>query len=153
MTPILFLDIDGVLATEATHFEHGVFDPLCVRALNMLHERLQPDIVVSSTWRYGLNLRGLRQLFKQQGVRMPVIGSTPSCFRGGHKHGLVTSSTRGDEIAAWLTAYPTERPILIIDDDKDMGALQDRLIQTESVRGLTFEDVDRAVALLMSVPA
>lgn len=144
--PLIFVDIDGVLATRKTLYRLGEFDPRCVHALNWLTDRIEAEIVVSSTWRLHWNLRGLRQLFRQQGCRAAVIASTPSSARGGGRYGITLASTRGDEIAAWLREHGNGRPYLILDDEGDLGSHH---IQTDYEIGLTFEDVERALAILL----
>lgn len=148
---IVFLDLDGVLNSQAWYDRRGphppdldyfdyAIDPETVEHLNRLCAATGARIVFSSTWRGDLSVRRIAADFLRVGCTARVIGKTPRL------HG----ETRGTEIAAWLTIYRAglETDFVILDDDGDMGLLLPRLIQTDRATGLTDADVDRAIAVL-----
>lgn len=140
---IIFLDIDGVLATLATKYHHG--DPACVRRLNALTTASGASIVVSSTWRKG-GLRSIRRILKGWGVTAPVYDITPdlSAQRGE----LALAVPRGREIQAWLDTSTDIMHFVILDDTDDMEHLKPLLVQPDPYKGLQFDDCERALHLL-----
>lgn len=156
-TRIVFLDVDGVLnstawyksrggliaavmQTDCTMEEHArtQLDPAAIERVNVLCERTGALVVVSSTWRgnmFRLTL-GLRPH-----RRFEIIDKTPRL-----------DTDRGLEIQAWMDRHNVmAEQIVILDDDSDMLHLTPRLVKTEFDTGLTDEDVERAIALLMPV--
>lgn len=160
---VLFLDIDGVLNSRAWAEKRGpegfrIFDPEAVAQLRRIVQQTGCQIVVSSSWRVGRSFTGMREEFGECGMDPEIVGriidKTPE-WRTAHGGGIVAGfACRGDEIAAWLKGY--RRPVeafVILDDNSDMGALTERLIQTEWAVGLTAADADRAIAMFAEVPA
>jgi hypothetical protein len=148
-TPIIFLDIDGVMVTrdcfvnpEPKNSHHRMFDGRCVRALQRIIEAV-PDvrIVVSSTWRLGSAemFDRLRDHIALHGITAPVCGRTPD-FRG---------QERGTEISHWLQHHKRIERFAILDDENDMGdELLPRLVQTDFENGLTDQHADTVIAML-----
>ncbi len=145
--PLVFLDIDGVLATARTRFKLGELDPICVQALNALTEDTGAELVISSTWRMYFSVGEMRQMFTRQGVTARIVGYTAVVDRGTGTHGLVAAVERGREIALFLQVGPP-RPFVILDDDDDMAELRRYLVRTTSAIGLTPGDVLQAKAIL-----
>lgn len=148
MTPILFLDVDGVLNCRTSHEITG--EPVChvdadkVALLNEVVRRSGCHVVVSSTWRKGPESGpdSCREILNAGGVRVPFARNwrTPESW-----HGI-----RGGEIAAWLTRNGSPR-YAIVDDNSDMlPEQQARFVQTDFEHGLTREHADRLIALLSS---
>jgi len=166
MNPILFLDIDGVL-NSVSWSERRVrpiaqgwmweaeynLDPDAVAILNRICSRTRCAVVLSSTWRKSHALTMMNRLLSFRGFKVGLIGATPMI--GGANHGRAFVG-RGEEIHEWLrmagvlTPYPiTPHPIAILDDDSDMEPFMDRLVQTDCEVGLTDDDADRCIELLM----
>ena len=70
---VIFLDIDGVLATETTlkaekHLCYNEraypFDKKSVKALNQVLEKRNPEIVITSDWRRAFDLFEIDKIFK-----------------------------------------------------------------------------------------
>lgn len=156
--PLIFLDIDGVLVNlwslKRGRDSQGLHraDPLCVAQLNRLTDESGAQLVISSTWR----LKGLPlvvDVLKSWGVTGKVVGATPdlTTVRGSK---LLVAPSRGREISAWLdlTGDVGDRvagvSFVILDDDGDMDDLLSRLVWTDTYRGLTSADVDRALEVL-----
>ena len=137
---IIFLDIDGVLnckATCAQSSKNYKFDADKVVFLNDIIHQTQANIVVSSSWRCGMTIKNLQDMFGKNGVNGIVIGSTPSSTHG-----------RGDEIQQWIkNHYGVESFIIIDDDDFDMGDLLNRVVLTDMETGLQAKHVEQAITL------
>lgn len=151
---LIFLDIDGVMVTHATWGQrrdhgHANADPTCIAVLNHIIAQTGADIVVTSVWRLDRNLAELREIINLHfGITGRVVDRTPRLIK--KQDGIYVAQERGEEIAAWLNdyeRYPIES-FVILDDDADMGALKDRLVQTSFERGLTMADAERAIELL-----
>lgn len=147
VTRIIFLDIDGVLNTfhsmtrglGPNRLHH--FQKSCVKELNRIIKLGEAKIVVSSTWRKHKDWRETQAHIELEGVRGDIIGRTPS----------LDSRIRGEEIQAWLDAYPYQAhigSIVILDDDSDMGLLMPWLVQPSMEGGLRRHHGDRALEIL-----
>ena len=136
---MIFLDIDGVLAPIRHWDRYGDLDPACVGVLNDIVARVDADIVVSSTWRYGKTVAELQAMLEAQGFAGRVVDVTPTGAPG---------AGRGDEIAAWLSEHEVSG-YAIIDDHGDVGELRTRLVLTQPAHGLTAADAPRVIAALV----
>jgi hypothetical protein len=136
---VIFLDIDGVLAPIREFDRYGDLEPACVDVLNEIVEQSGAAVVVSSSLRYGKTIDELQQMLDDVGFRGRVVDVTPTHLRG---------CDRGDEIAAWLDDHRVGGWV-ILDDHRDMGALLDRLVQTNPTRGLEAAHVAQALARLV----
>ncbi|MBZ5709030.1 HAD domain-containing protein [Nannocystis pusilla] len=144
MTRVIFLDIDGVMNTLSTPVDAArgltsLLLPRCVAALNQVVRATGAAVVVTSTWRLTMPLAELRAHFAAAGCVAEILDITPD----------LDAPRREREIAAWLAAQPEPpRAWCILDDDRDMGALADRLVSTDSHRGLGDHELPRVLALL-----
>jgi hypothetical protein len=149
-TPIIFLDIDGVLNNPGCYLiasgSRTPPDPKCVEALNYITESSGARIVVSSSWRIGREVIELRELLIGWGVKAPVISKTP-----------YLGTMRGLEIADWLLRHEGTRyypsSFIVLDDDPDAEPFLDHLIQTAGHIGLTMADAERAIRHIQSANA
>ena len=114
---VIFLDIDGVLnVIPQGHDRWGaIFHPHLVDNLKRIIDITGAKIVISSTWRMGNELPGMRELWSDRGLPGEVIGITPNFM---YKYG--TTLCRGKEIDAYLEEHPEVEKYVIIDDDTDM---------------------------------
>lgn len=129
---VVFLDIDGVLATPSSYEvvrrvqaaptennpmpedrEYFSFDPKAVENLNLVLRTTGAAIVVSSTWRLLYSLSELREILSREGVEGRVVGVT-----GTHPKG------RGREIQEWLkreaAAVGSDKYVIIDDSVGDI---------------------------------
>ena len=150
---ILFLDIDGVLASYnflcGTDGEKGFIDKEKVALLN----KLKPygvEVVISSSW--GYNEDTVKQL-TACGLNLPIIGGT--------EHFYSDWLCRGNEIAKWLSytfgnynvftgevsSYSDkDYEYVILDDNDDMLMCQkDNFIHVDTDEALTEEDINKAI--------
>lgn len=139
---ILFLDIDGVLNSEAwyrsrsdgTWSEEREFDPEAVFLLRAIVALTGCDIVISSSWRIGRNLAELQNLLPG----LPLIDKTPV---------MTTGHTRGEEIKVWLQNHAPAARYAIVDDDSDFYETQP-LVKTCWKTGLLPRHAQRIVEIL-----
>lgn len=174
MRPIVFLDIDGVLNTgeeysawskamnddglDSARVIRGVhagepmderhaellFGEKQVIKLNTVTEGTGAAIIISSSWRmfYASRFPALKALLGRAGVVADVVGMTPP-----------NVPHRGYAIQAWLTHNLTKDDdvrMCILDDEGPWSfpKLQRFLVQTDANKGLTKEDVDRALTVM-----
>jgi hypothetical protein len=149
---ILFLDIDGVLAsTDFLSKSGGKFiDKEKVALLNKL-KPYDVEVVISSSW--GYNEDTVKEL-TDCGLELPIIGGT--------EHFHSDWLCRGNEIAKWLDDSFDEYDVftgkvyiykdsedyeyVILDDDVDMLMCQkDNFIHVDSYESLTEEDINKAI--------
>lgn len=164
---IIFLDIDGVLnSVQSSIMFHrrwrdagkpqgrralrdAEFCPLaCSNFLYILEKIPDLKIVLSSTWRLGLDHDGVRHLLMRIGVKPEqILGRTP----------FIYAAERGVEIQRFLEALDPSKfmmPVvddylaleprfIILDDDSDMAHLKDHLIQTDYRIGLSWIEVEK----------
>ena len=152
---VLFLDIDGVLASYKGDVKNkripyeNKWSSKSIHLLNMLIDKFDLKIVLSSTWRKNKiceTVDDINILFKEYGIRPVCIGKT------GNEHYVFEKSkwdyqsetyerfksiegnvTRGYQIYNWLKRYDKViDQIVIVDDDGDMSPYMDRLIHVYS---------------------
>jgi hypothetical protein len=87
--PIIFLDIDGVLATVKQYnispngkswlrkYDVYPFDKKCVKVLNTILEKTDADMIISSDWRINYSMDELCDIFTINGIIKTPVGSTP----------------------------------------------------------------------------
>ncbi|NEN87383.1 HAD domain-containing protein [Paenibacillus elgii] len=144
---IIFLDIDGVLVTSRhmvqskKYFGHA-FDPECVRSLQEILEKTEANIVVSSSWREGRTLKQLQSIFELNGIKK-VVGMTP----------IIEGAIRGKEIKEYLNDILKNGlevdKFVIIDDEEEMGELDDHLVETSFESGITKTIADMVIHFLV----
>lgn len=147
--PIIFLDIDGVLNSDAFYdrllaagepIPRPPIDREAVARLERIVQATGAEIVLSTSWR---GHPDLPRWLVERGCSAEVVGMTP-----------VLRGDRGREIAAWLRRNRFRRnpalagPFAILDDGDDVGALAPWLVRTTPELGLQDGHVDRAIALL-----
>ena len=150
---ILFLDIDGVLASYDYLLSlKGFIDKKKVALLNML-KPYDVEVVISSSW--GYNEDTVKQL-TACGLELPIIGGT--------EHFYSDWMCRGNEIAKWLVDTFDEYNVytgkasqysgkdyeyVILDDDEDMLMCQkDNFIHVDRYTALTEENINKAIDIL-----
>jgi hypothetical protein len=90
---VIFLDIDGVLATHKQYMMNRKkfqdknsiakelnipypFDPKCVKVFNQILDATDADIVLSSDWKLHFSLEDIDKIFKFNGVNKSPIDTT-----------------------------------------------------------------------------
>ena len=147
---IIFLDVDGVLnsrnklieiynKTQKPHSGNNFpFDEKCLENLKKLVEETNAKIVITSTWRkYESNMNILITKFKTYDLDKHVIGYTP-----------ILDTKREEEIIEYLNNLDNNINFVIIDDIRDMGKLNDKLVVTSPQTGFTEENMKIAIKIL-----
>lgn len=169
---VIFLDIDGVLNSEAyartleekhrqlghtSEVPCGCFklfshiDRDAVSRLNRLVAETSAKIVVISTWRKKFGVPELQALLVDHGLVGEVIATTPDGYRTPElRQGLAPDARifRGHEIDFWLQQHPEVDGFVILDDDSDMVMHGNRLVQTDCEEGLLDDHVDLAIRVM-----
>ena len=154
--PVLFLDIDGVLNSDAWLGRHHgrrltlpdhaaeMLDPEAVGRLERIRQATGCRVVVSSSWRHTLPLAEIERLLRRHGFAGQLADRTPA------------GTSRTSEILAWLAAAGgPSLPHLALEDEPDPGAdgfHRVRWLVTATADGLTERDAERAIRAL-SPPA
>lgn len=166
MEKIIFLDIDGVLATPE-YLKNGqwALNPEKQKLLGEILAQTDAKIVLSSSWRYA-TLEKTKEHMEAKGFLFndKLIGVTIRAYQWLERGtGIHLSIPRGVEIKQWIDTHihsdngkNWERKILgkdftyvILDDECDMLLEhKDNFIRTNSVIGLTNDDVRIAVEIL-----
>lgn len=179
MRQIIFLDIDGVLATPENldKADMWTFTPRCVEQLRrILIAHPSAEIVVSSSWRKE-TVEATKQYLQDEGLGIDVIDRITGITIRGYNYiqkGVAMSIPRGVEIRQWIDhnihsggnglyipgANGTfqrrnlglEYQYVILDDDTDMLLEQGpRFVRCHSSKGLTRELSDKAIGVLRGV--
>ncbi len=148
MTMIIFLDIDGVIATSKSYKEYpdkdDLLDRRCMQALNYLCKTLNAKVVISSTWRME-GLEALRKKFEFTGFKGEIIGLTPNLIDEK------LYARRGTEILRWLEQNKYEGEYIVLDDEifdikNDIAEFRIHHIENGfRKRGLTIQRADKIV--------
>lgn len=166
MEKIIFLDIDGVLATpEYLKDGQWALNPEKQKLLGEILAKTDAKIVLSSSWRYS-TLEKTKEHMESEGFLFndKLIGITIRAYQYLKRETRIhLSIPRGVEIKQWIDTHihsdngrNWERKKLgkdftyvILDDDYDMLLEhKDNFIRTNSEIGLTDDDVMGAVAIL-----
>ena len=148
---VIFLDVDGVLNNRHTRTrtcEGWCFvDDFLVARVRKIVDATGAVIVLSSTWRDEWNIKDeslngsdfneLRAKFNEFG--MDFFSRTGAWQKRG----------RGWEIMDWLERHEAIESFVILDDWNDMGPVRDHLILTNPSLGLTEENVQEAIKILL----
>lgn len=155
---ILFLDIDGVLASVDFLMKNnrkGFIEKEKIALLNQL-KPYDVEVVISSSWGYN---EDTVNTLKSCGLELPIIGGIDHFYSGW--------ICRGNEIAKWLintfdnynlfTGKPyihenykgDDYEYVILDDDEDMLLCQkDNFIHVDRNTALTEEHINKSIDIL-----
>lgn len=146
---IIFLDIDGVLATDKEFMTNRTkfrlkypdadklripypFNKDAVKIFNEILDETDAEIVLSSDWRLHFDLEELDGIFKFNGVKKSPIAITS-------KHKRKMSSDLEDDRSYQIQEYKNEHKIenwVAIDDLNLSFSLKDRFFITRSGQGI-----------------
>lgn len=157
--PILFLDFDGVLNTvrytmsllkhtSVLKDQYGsLFDPTSVDNLKKIIDATDAEIVVSSSWRYK-GLESLQEMWKERKLPGVLTGITPYIMPQPD-----ITARRGREIEMYLdqltqTEKVTRKYVIIDDIDDFLPTQQGNTVITDTERGITQYEVEKAVSIL-----
>jgi hypothetical protein len=158
---LIFLDIDGVLATEEDSWipPHELyaypFNPNCVRIFNAILKETNVKIVLSSDWRliYQNDLVVLDEIFKYNSVVQSPIDVTPNFIReasnevGGYIR--MFNKNREKEITAYIERNYNEIDKFVILDDADLKIHPNNFVKCNITEGLKEEGIkEKIIAIL-----
>jgi len=151
----IFLDIDGVLATDKQFrinrekFKHNnkwaaeydvpyPYDKDCVKIINEIVESTGAQIVLSSDWKLHYNLDTMDKIFEANGIKTKPVGTTEDFGYSG----LLLEMWRASEIVSYIDKHDVGQWVVI--DDLNMqkwfddygGGKSDRFFITRSRDGL-----------------
>lgn len=146
---VVFLDIDGVLATPRQYAtrrnklyskdRHAqglnipyMWDERCVIAFNRFLLMNNVEIVLSSDWRTRFTMDEMDMICKINGVAKSPIAFTPRFDKITEAERL--GSVRAREIQAWISENSIAMWCVV--DDMDLGVLGTRFVQTDERMGL-----------------
>ena len=143
----LFLDFDGVINTflqegsqryiisQQSPEQFEFCDSSCINNLNVLCEKRDIDIVISSTWRFS-GLDFCKEYLKNHGFQYTnrVVGTTQMDWH----------DSREQEILNYMAAHPIYRSFVVLDDMKILS-FKKYLVETNSYFG--FDQQSLQVAL------
>ncbi len=170
--PALFLDIDGVLNNTQYWLQLNPkfdldcsekFDPRSIEILNRIVMRIEPYVILSSSWRILYELEVVERKLRDQGYCGLLHGRTtrnliiqkledPPNYKMSKYRDRISEgwwAHRGDEIQHWRRTFGHVGSVAIVDDDADMAGLSHRLIQTDNDTGLLEEHFEPLCQLLL----
>ena len=144
---IIFLDIDGVLATDESskllwHEEFLYpFDATCVSIFNRILDKTSAEIVLSSDWRIPFqDLNLLDRLFKHNGINRSPIAVTADFGKN-----------RSKEISSYIQKHSSKITSILILDDMDLKIRPKNFIKCSIEYGLNQPGIEeKAIAILNS---
>jgi hypothetical protein len=159
--PILFLDIDDVLALN-THFGgrqvrsamlapdqapaelyERVFSRPAIESLNVLVDEFSPAVVMTTSWLALLEKEHFVRLFRHTGVHI-----TDESFHAVWDAPQNYGTSRQDAILRWLQQHHAGEPFLIIDDHSSGEGLVDSFLDDSGRVVLCAVDVGFNSSLL-----
>lgn len=156
---VLFLDVDGVLNSNACRSElsgGGYLDEEKVKLLSRVVRRTGSVVVLHSGWRFWFTeameparreAAGLLALLTKYGVGL--YGKTPDFSTPEVKKTKRFSLVKASEILSWLRNHDNVENYLVLNDlDLHSKQLEKHQIRTDSETGFSDEDVSRAIELL-----
>ena len=148
---VIFLDVDGVLNNRHTRTRTGegwcFVDDFLVARVRKIVDATGAVIVLSSTWRDEWNI-------EDESLNGPDFNELCAKFNEFgmdffSRTGAWKMRGRGWEIMDWLERHEAIESFVILDDWNDMGPVRDHLILTNPSLGLTEEDVQEAIKILL----
>lgn len=156
---VIFLDIDGVINSEAfaiwiqDHPEfcenggHFWIDPQKIDMIVNLCEETGAKLVISSSWR-GWSLKATLEDFSTyrdlSRLNPYIVGVTPRFYMNSRMY-----MSRGDEIQYYLSTDQSITQYCIVDDDNDMlDSQKDNFVRTDFKTGLTEDNIEQIKKIL-----
>ena len=140
---VIFLDIDGVLATERTqqiekrkwyNEKAYPFEPKSIKSLNQILEKVDTDIVLTSDWRRVFSLVEIDKVFK-----FNKLEQSPNDYSK-------VLHNRDKEIRDYVKENKLSKFVII--DDMQLNVYKERFIRTQAEKGLQLYQVKKIVKLL-----
>jgi hypothetical protein len=142
---VILRDIDGVL--NDNYQSEPLILPQCAKSFNRIVEESGAKVVIASSWRtwvHGglMTLLGFQRMLRTHCISCQVIGVTPA---DGKVQG------RGRQITTWLAdSAPVVSYVVLDDDEYDIREHGHPLVRTDARTGLSEQDADLAIELLIA---
>lgn len=156
---VLFLDVDGVLNSNRRSLEISsgeYLDEEKVKLLSKIIRQTGAVVVLHSAWRFWFN-ETMEPMRKEASDFSSLLGKyeirmydkTPDFSTEEIKRTRKFSFVKADEILSWLNSHSNVENYIVLDDlNLHNELLAQHQIQTDSVEGLTEENVSQAVQML-----
>jgi hypothetical protein len=139
----VFLDIDGVLATEECSYKpnHELyaypFDNECVNIFNEILSKTDAEIILTSDWRLMFqDLETLDLLFKHNGIIKSPISVTSDL------------SSRAKEIETYINTNQINSFVII--DDMDLKIFPDRFVRCNINEGIKQDGIKEKITVVLN---
>jgi hypothetical protein len=147
------------VAKERWDWHVNMLDPVRIKRLNRIVNETGCVVVLSSSWRIGMDLWELSAMLQSKGAEFTLLSKTPSK--------TTNDECRGDEIWWWIRDWNDDVArkkmdegnivdrFVILDDDSDMGMLMANLVRTsffgeDDEAGLNETHVEECIRRLNS---
>lgn len=126
----IFLDIDGVLATENERFYLSVkkydqelnvygFDKKCVKVFNEICAELNPIIILSSDWQHHYTIKQINDFFERQGITHKITDVTGTAYGDKFTNLSQLEECRAYDIVQYAKKHGIKKYLAI--DDLDLN--------------------------------
>jgi len=150
----ILLDIDGVMVPAASWKRVDLnadgfykFTPRAEQSLDLLLQKTKATIILTSTHRNRYDKAEWKNIFNR---RLNNVNDVE--ILDDYSQIKVNKLKRYDEILQWGSVYGLDKDYVIIDDDKSLHDLPDRIrdhwVRTDPLIGLTEEKADAALNIL-----
>ena len=148
---VIFLDIDGVLVSGAGWkmpelMEDG-FPVFTIKSIEALSLLITPtsNVILTTSHRNRYSIEKWKEIFHLRGIHLNHLSRLKASGE---------QSNRKEEILQWFKKNSIPENFVIIDDDKQLHALPSylkrHLVITDSIIGLTKEDISELKSLITS---
>lgn len=170
MNKILFLDFDGVINCIGDNSKNhkniviyhdeiliDMYDQQLSKNVNILCEKFDMSIVISSTWRNHYSMVELREILNAVGIYAPLVGVTTSEILD-HEYKdrlkvdpLELSNDRGLQIKKYIESNSVI-DYIIVDDDPSAGiADSSRFVKCNPLYGFNSEKLNESMSILEKI--
>jgi hypothetical protein len=137
-SPIIFLDIHGVLISKGSHVPF----PYAAEYLKIIIKLANAKIVIASSLRIGKDIDQLQDMMRSLAGKR-VANSVMDKLSDNN-------FDRGQEITIWREKYDHQGPYVIIDDEPILGH-DGHAVQTHPTLGLDMASADDAAKILLGI--
>lgn len=139
MTPYLFLDIDGVLATSHQYYtnrknwpEYGAYryDDKCVKVFNEILKKTDPIIILSSDWKDKYSINAMNNIFQVNNIDSFITDYTASSWGVIFESVQQLEECRAYEILEYVKKHKIEHWIAIDDLDLSPWISEEHFVRT-----------------------
>lgn len=164
MNKVIFLDIDGVMATSSyvkhsvnvlmrvngfsyeeakyhTKDEFGeIFDSIAVDALEKIINSTKAKIVITSGWKKGKSVEFFKEMWKKRNLPGEILDITDCTIH----------DNRREEIDGYLYDHSSDIESYLVIDDRNLG-YKGRQILTDTNFGLNCNDIMKGIHILNNI--